>query len=345
MKLLILFVATSLFAGDIDKLIENEHWKRTREAADAALRANANDARANYYVSVARKAFDDLEEARKFGEASVRLDPKNGEYHRNLADIYGDLANRAGPLRMIGLARKCHAEVDAGAALDPKDPENLEALMIYSLEAPSIVGGDKKKAEQLAEQIGKIDLARGYLAKARIARKENQAGAEFGFYQKAVEANPGNYNARTLLAGSYLDRKEFEAAEKYASEALKIAPDRVAAYKLLARALIYQKRLEETAALLTRAEAAVPDDLTPYLSAARAMLAQGADLDKAETYIRRYFTQPPEGYEPPQAGAHWSLGLVYEKQGRKADARKELEAALHLKPDFEPAKRDLKRLR
>jgi hypothetical protein len=37
--------------------------------------------------------------------------------------------------------------------------------------------------------------------------------------------------------------------------------------------------------------------------------------------------------------------LVYEKEGRKADARNELETALRLKPDFEPAHRDLKRLK
>ncbi len=190
MKLLILLAATTAFAADIDKLIENGHWKRAREAADAALRANPNDAHANYYVSVTRKAFDELEEARKFRETAVRLDPKNGEYHRNLADIYGDLANQASALKMIGLVRKCHAEVEAGASLNPKDPENLEALMMYSIEAPSIVGGDKHKAEELAEQIAKIDPARGYFAKARIARHEKQDDVAFGFYQKAVEADP-----------------------------------------------------------------------------------------------------------------------------------------------------------
>jgi hypothetical protein len=37
--------------------------------------------------------------------------------------------------------------------------------------------------------------------------------------------------------------------------------------------------------------------------------------------------------------------LVYEKQGHKQEAHAELETALRLKPDFEPAKRDLKRLK
>jgi hypothetical protein len=41
---------------------------------------------------------------------------------------------------------------------------------------------------------------------------------------------------------------------------------------------------------------------------------------------------------------HWSLGVVYEKQGRLIDAKKELQTAVRLKPDFQPAKQDLRRL-
>jgi hypothetical protein len=37
--------------------------------------------------------------------------------------------------------------------------------------------------------------------------------------------------------------------------------------------------------------------------------------------------------------------LVYEKEGRKGDARSELETAVRLNPGFEQAKRDLKRLK
>jgi hypothetical protein len=43
--------------------------------------------------------------------------------------------------------------------------------------------------------------------------------------------------------------------------------------------------------------------------------------------------------------AHRSLGLLYEKEGRKSDAISELQTALRLKPDFEAAKQDLKRLK
>jgi hypothetical protein len=53
----------------------------------------------------------------------------------------------------------------------------------------------------------------------------------------------------------------------------------------------------------------------------------------------------PEGGEPHHAAAHWRLGLVLEKEGKKAEAIGEMEEALRAEPDFKEAKGDLKRLR
>jgi superkiller protein 3 len=119
------------------------------------------------------------------------------------------------------------------------------------------------------------------------------------------------------------------------------------AYRWLVYALVFQKRFEDAAKLITRAEAAIPDDLAPYVHAARAMLREGVELPRAESYLKKYMneTKEPEPASPSIAGAHWSLGLVYEKEGRKAEARSELETAVRLNPNFEPAKRDLKRLK
>ena len=61
--------------------------------------------------------------------------------------------------------------------------------------------------------------------------------------------------------------------------------------------------------------------------------------------MRTYLSQDPEGLTPPLSAAHWRLALILEKEGRKADAIKELEEALRLEPDFENAKKDLKRLK
>lgn len=55
--------------------------------------------------------------------------------------------------------------------------------------------------------------------------------------------------------------------------------------------------------------------------------------------------QEPEPVAPSFAIAHWRLGLILEKQGRKSEAIAEIEIATKLDKKFEPAQKDLKRLR
>jgi tetratricopeptide (TPR) repeat protein len=90
----------------------------------------------------------------------------------------------------------------------------------------------------------------------------------------------------------------------------------------------------------------VPDDLGPFYQAGRVLLTTaGGDLSRADRYLRKYLTIEPEPGQPGPAAAHWRLGQVLEKQGRKAEAIAELEQAVRMNPDFENAKKDLKRLK
>ncbi len=333
---------------NFDSLFENGHWKRARDFAEANFRAHPNDSRAAYLLARVRHEFGNLDEAQKYAETAVRLDPKSSAAHRELGEIYADQADKVSFLKQIGLARKLHAEFDAALALAPKDPANMLDQMLYFLQAPGIVGGDRKKAADIASEIVRVDPVRGYLAQARMAREQKEDGKLESLYQKAVEANPKDYQARISLAGYYLgQRPNPSLAEQHSRVVLDLNPDRISGYRFLAIALVLEKRVDEAAQVIARAETAIPDDLSPYVNAARAMLREGIELQRAETYLKKYLTETkePEANSPTIAAVHWSLGLVYEKQGRKPEARSELETSLRLKPDFEPAKKDLKRLK
>lgn len=351
MRSTLLLLATALMAANppADSLIENGHWKRARDAAEAAYQANPNSAQANYWMARVRHVFHKLDEAVKYGEAAVRLDPKSSAYHRELGEIYADQADNVSFLKQIGLARKIRVEFDAALAAAPSDPNNLFDHMQYFQEAPGIAGGDKKKAAQVAADIMKVDAARGYLALAYLAKKEKQDGKLEELYRKAVESNAKNYDARVTLASFYLNsrRDEYSVAEQHAKAAIDLNPDRIDGYRLFVIALILDKKVEEAAKVIDRAEAAIPDDLSPYYFAARGLLRNGDDLPKAEAYLKKYLneTKEPEAGAPGPPAVHWSLGQVHEKAGRKPEAKAELETALKLRPDFEPAKRDLKRLK
>ncbi len=90
----------------------------------------------------------------------------------------------------------------------------------------------------------------------------------------------------------------------------------------------------------------VPDDLAPLYQAAKSILVggQNQDLPRAEKYLQTYLSQPPEGSEPSLSAAHWRLGLVLEKEGHKDQAKQELQDSVRLDPNYEPARKDLKRL-
>jgi tetratricopeptide (TPR) repeat protein len=332
-----------------ESLMNNGHWKRARTVAEQAFQTNPNDARANYWMARIRRQFKALDEAEKYASSAIRLQPNVSAYHLELAEVYFDQIETTSVFAAIGLARKCRAELDTASKLDAHDPEVLNGQVLFFLQVSGIAGGDKRRAAQLANNLVQADTVRGYLALARIARQERHEDQLGNLFQKAVEANPRDYDAQIAMANYLLSAQHLnaQAAEKRALEALALNADRVAAYRVLASALIDQKRYGDAATVLRRAETAIPDDLSPYVSAARALLHQGAELPMAEAWLHKYLneTKEPEPTAPPLAAAHWSLGLVYEKLGQTADARRELETAVRLKPDFEPARQDLNRLK
>jgi tetratricopeptide (TPR) repeat protein len=106
----------------------------------------------------------------------------------------------------------------------------------------------------------------------------------------------------------------------------------------------FWEKWSELEATLAASEKNVPDNLVCYYRAANTLLNIGKELTRAEGYFRKYLTQEPEPNAASHAATHWRLGLVLEKQGRKADAMAELQTALKMDPNS-PAKADLKRLK
>jgi tetratricopeptide (TPR) repeat protein len=125
---------------------------------------------------------------------------------------------------------------------------------------------------------------------------------------------------------------------------LQLDPQQIEAYWILARIFALQQRWSDLEQALANSEKNVPDDLRPYYEAAQGLLEIGKEFPRAEGYAKKYLSQEPEGEEPDVADAHRLLGLVFEKEGRKTEARSEIQTALRLRHNFKAAKDDLKRL-
>ena len=333
--------------GSAEALIEAGHWKRGRAIVEPRFAANPSDAQAACLLSQIRLALGDLEGALKPAQQAVALDDGNSNYHFQLAQVYGEMADRASMFAAASLARKFKNEVDAALARDSKNLDALEALMQYSFQAPGLMGGDKGKAHAIAEKLVQLNPVRGYLAQAELAQEAKDIAKVEEWFLKAVQADPKDYEAQTALARFYTQpsHRNTEWAEKHAREAVQLDPARAKGYSILAKALALEQRWGELEAVLSTSERNVPDDLAPYFQAADVLLELGVDLKRGETYLRKYLAQEPEGEEPDAAHAHRLLGLILAKQGRIAEAISELETAVRLDLHFKEAKEDLKRLK
>lgn len=134
----------------VRSLIDGGHWKQARAILEPRLKANPNDAEAAALLSRVRHQYGDLEGALPLAETAVRLEPKVADYHWQLAEVVGEMAQRASVLKQFGLGRRFKREAEAAMALDVKHLDAREGMIDFYIQAPGIIGGDRKKADQTA---------------------------------------------------------------------------------------------------------------------------------------------------------------------------------------------------
>ncbi|HEX2715263.1 MAG TPA: tetratricopeptide repeat protein, partial [Candidatus Acidoferrales bacterium] len=145
-----------------ENLLQARHFKQLRAWAEPRVAANPNDAQVLYYLASVKEKMGDLNGALPLAEKALSLDPNNARYHLLVANICIEQGRKAGIFKGMGLAHRFRDEASKAASLDPKYVDARESLMEFYFEAPGIAGGDKKKAWALADEIGKIDAARGF---------------------------------------------------------------------------------------------------------------------------------------------------------------------------------------
>jgi len=269
---LVCVVAGPADPPSVEALTDAGHWKRARAIVEPRVAANPRDAQAACLLARIKVAFGDLEGALKSAQQAVALEDGNSNYHFQLAEVYGEMADRASMFAAASLAGKFKGELDASLARDPKNLDALEALMEYSFQAPGMMGGDKGKAHAIAAQLVQLSPVRGYLAQAELAREAQDFGKIEGWFLKAVQADPRSYAGQTALAAFYTEpsHRKTDLAERHAQEAVHLDATRAKGYSILAMVLALEQRWSELEAVLSASEKSVPDDLAPYYEAGSA---------------------------------------------------------------------------
>lgn len=333
----------------VDKLIAEAHYLRARPLTQAELEHSPDNVRALIQQSVLDWAFFRFDAAIATAEKAVALAGHSAEAHTQLTNALGAklVSSTAGTFEKMRLAHRFRDEAELALSLDPNSLDALEDAARFYWNAPGIVGGDKTKAQQLADRVWHLDPARGAALKAGFLDGKNQPAIE-ALWRSAVAASPNSADAHSGLAAVLYQEgaSKYPQAESEARHSIALNGARIAPYRLLAQIYASTGQWDELDRTLKQSHAAVPDNLSPGFQAARIILTTNSNtqLARAEQYLRAYLAQPAEGEEPSHAVAHWRLGLVLEKQGKKQEAIHELQTAVSQDGSLEEAKKDLRRL-
>jgi tetratricopeptide (TPR) repeat protein len=305
--LLLLAVPVCTAQTQAEKLIAAGHWKQARALVDPR---QTHDALTQFLLSQIHNAFGDHESPLPLAEKAVALDGRVAKFHRQVAEAAGVMAQHAGVVEQLLLARRFRHEIDIALALDPRDVQALCDLLEFYLLAPGIAGGDKDKARVTAARIAHVDPVEGYLAQARLAETAGDRSRQEIALRKAVETGTANYRARVELAQFLLARADWDGARQQAEIAMNIDGTRVNTYSILAAVYAQRGMIAELDSVFATAEKRVPDDLSPYYRAAEVLLSKGQDLERAQRYFGRYLSAEPEGNTPTLAEARGKLDVL-----------------------------------
>jgi len=288
-------IHAALQAGEADKalgLLQALPQPETAEAANL-------ECRVRYMLEQWDAAVDLCEEA-------VRLETENSSYHLWLGRAFGEKADRANFLSAYSLAKRVRSEFETAVKLNPRNADALADLGDFYFEAPGAVGGGVDKAEQIAEQLEKVDPARGHELRARIAE----------------------------------GRKDVLEAEHQLKEA--IATSTHPALQWVTLTSFYRKHqrwTEMDTAIQNAVKGAERDTnaAVAFYDGSSVLSKANRNLPLASKMLEDYLASPMKSEEAPAFVAYNRLANLKEKLGDAAAAQQDRAQALALAHEYKPS--------
>jgi tetratricopeptide (TPR) repeat protein len=258
----------------------------------------------------AAMARNDDEGATALFEKAVAQNPKSAEAHYWLGSAYGSQAQKASIFGQASLAGKTRDEFEKAVELDPNHLDARFGLIQYYVFAPGIIGGSYEKAFAQAAEIRKRDPLRGHRVSAFIYGQQKKTEEAKKEYFDEVKEFPKSPRAHLDLGLFYINQKDWKAAGSEFDAALQLDPAYMPAVFRLGQLSVLSN----------------------------------TNLPHGEEMLRKYLAYTPKSDEPPQARTHYWLGQIFEKQGKKAEAKASFATSLKLNPNQKDVAEALKRV-
>jgi tetratricopeptide (TPR) repeat protein len=297
-------------------------------------------------------------------------------------------ADNAPGLLAAGRVDEAISTLQGELSLTPNDPQayNLLCRSYFAIEDWDHAVAACEKAVALAPNNSgyHLWLGRTYGEKADASSFFTAAGLAKKVrteFERAVELDPNNVDARTDLAEFYLEapgivgggqdkaraqaaklatldnakahwingriaekKKDLAAAEQEYRAAIEADNGSAGAWLNLASFYRHAGRLDEMEKAINHASSAPAKKPDVPMDAAEILIRAGRNFPGAIQLLRQYLASSSTVEEAPTFKAHYLLGTALEKQGDKRAAAQEYSAALTLARNFSRAKNALNRV-
>jgi tetratricopeptide (TPR) repeat protein len=243
-------------------------------------------------------------------EKAVQLRPANARYYLWLGRACGAKAAHSFFAKAYGWARRVAKEFETARSLAPRDLDIRFDLLEFYLEAPSLVGGGKSKAEEEAKEIAKLNPSKGYTARAIIFQKTKKWDLAKNEFMQATVDYPDADSYRDL-AEYLFDQKDYEGALIYAKKSLKLNSESKGA----------------------------------RLLAAASSIRLHSDIEYASRTLQELAEGTLDDDDPAFEEVHYWRGEYYLEKSDKENARKAFQTALLYDPDYDEAKKGISKLK
>lgn len=296
----------------IQRLVNERKFDDARTQIQSLLARNPNDDQAVHCLGMISMSMDRPREAIGHFEHAIQLNDKSSLHHLWLGNSLGSVADSTSKIKQPFLARRVKSEFERAVELDPRSIGARHGLIQFYVRAPGVMGGSIDKAKDQAREIGKVNAMRGHLEMGNILNNDKKVAEAEAEYVEAINSSPDSSGIWYSIAQHYQDRQLW--VEAFA---------------------LYDRMLRQ-----------FPSEQMVHFWIGRTAAISGEQLDRGETELKGWLAAPPKDVAPVTlAGAHQRLGMIYEEQGKKDQARAEYNTALAIDPNSANAKKSLAALK
>lgn len=194
-----------------EKLFENNNLVQSRILFESYLKNNPNNLKTLEYLGDIEGRNKSWDKAIYYYQKLKQIEPLEANFHYKFGGVLGMKAKDSNKFVALGMIKDVKASFEKAIILNPKHLEARWALIELYLQLPGIVGGSETKAIRYANELSRISLVEGYLAKGRIDEYFERYLEAEKLYKKAVDVGKSK---KSYLFLSNLYKNKMRQPEK-----------------------------------------------------------------------------------------------------------------------------------